>query len=255
MQTLQSIDSFLEQLKNPDSGYFGAAASFMFASAHAAYIRNKFFDGSQDSKEELLDFIGSGIHAFRMDDEVFAKENSSAEELSVWIDQYSYFAARMIGWGQDMGDRMFIYPSLCIADAISAMEERLSKLSGDPANPYIDQALMPLDATDKTVAKELYSADLSTLLEIEIKIGLCLFHKILIRRSRFKKEPPIHIGETLEEIETILDRALEVPVEPKSISSLAKRAGICYRDTKSTIRSDYLFVDRILTALSKELAR
>lgn len=252
MGSIAVVDTFLDELKNPDSGYYGAAACFLFAAIHASRIRDTFLDGSQDVEDELKDLIASGIHAFRMDDEVYAKKDANIDELSTWIDQYSYFAARIIGWGQDSGDRMFIYPSLCIADAISTMEEKLSALSGQQANPVIDQALMPLDTTDRTVADDIVKAPIAVLENLEARVGLSLFHKLLVRRARLRKEPPVDIPGTLEQVDSLLSQPEDAPLDAEKLSDIAKLAGICYRNTKSLVRSDYAFVDRILTAIAKE---
>ena len=254
MSQLIFVDDMLSRLKDPESSYWGGSAAFLFAALHAAELGRTLKTQVQDLDVELKDLIASGLHGFEMDAVVYTKENPTAEELETWSDQYSYFAARIIGLGQDAQDRNFTYAAICLTEALDTMEAKQAEVTGKPVTDgSIHEAFMDVTEKEREEAEEVYNTSPEIIRDLEARVALCLFHKLLTRRARLKSVPPIDIRYALDRLDTLINsRSL---FNGSDLLELGRLAGTCFRATKSSVKSDYSFVDRVLTSLSRVLAQ
>ncbi|HBR86011.1 MAG TPA: hypothetical protein DEA32_02370 [Firmicutes bacterium] len=244
------FSEMLKRLKDSESWCFGGSAAFLFAGLHAAEIFDSLKGTAEGIEDEIEDIVASSIHGFDMDEEVFSKADPTLDELTTWSDQYSYFATRIIGLGQDTEDHTSMISVICLTEVLDSLELKQQKFLGHPTDGSIHTALMDITDRERQLAKELIGLPHDQIKKLEMDTALSLFHKLLTRRQKFKAAP-VDISDTLSKIEELIsadtpDRSLVV--------TLAGRAGICFKATRCSVKIDYAFVDRVLTFVSKTLA-
>lgn len=250
MSQIASVDRMLDAIKDPESNYYGGAAAFLFAALHAAEFGRTNTMAVDDLDVELKDVMASGLCGFELDPIVYGAEHPSAVELERWVDQYSYFASRIIGFGQDTQDRRFVYPAICLTEALDTMEVKQAEVEGKPVTDgSIRTAFMDVTDAQRELAEQIWNLPVEIIRDMESRVALCLFSKLLTRRARLRSAPPIDIEYTLSQIDGLLQSSELFGGE--DLAELAKLAGTCYRGTKSSVRTDYAFIDRVLTAMAR----